>query len=316
MSSPRTHQTPVAAKPHGGGSLANPFRARPWLIWSSNRCYTTARTNVLDCWWNLTNGGGTDALLSARIRYVVAASTSDSQQNRPQLRPIVRRADPTCGGEAHALLLTTTWQREPGISLRRRSSLCSKLLCGRQLLRVRQPALGRGSTGRLRGSLLSPQSRVKGEGRVAPRFPNPATPATSTMHGRVGCEGIELTSLVHMPDRDGPSRLTAESMAGGRKVAATLGTRRSLFAELTCGPARKRASVDVGDCPVGSGCQRPPVSWAARTCEGNRRWAELEGVGPIGFLFFSFILLFFFWFIFFSFESLVWIWILLWVSFE
>jgi hypothetical protein len=110
------------------------------------------------------------ALGAARIRYVVAAPTSDSQQNHPQLRPKARRADPPGGGEAHALLLTTTRRREPGISLQWRSSLYSKLLRSGQLLRVRQPALGRGSTGRLRGSLLSPQSGSKERDGLCRRF--------------------------------------------------------------------------------------------------------------------------------------------------
>jgi hypothetical protein len=67
------------------------------------------------------------ALGAARIRYVVATPTSDSHHNRPQLRLIARRADPPCGGEAPAQLHTTTRRRESGFSLRRRSSLCSKL---------------------------------------------------------------------------------------------------------------------------------------------------------------------------------------------
>ena len=95
------------------------------------------------------------------------------------------------------------------------------------------------------------------------------------MHVQVRCKGVDLASLVHMPDRDGSGRITTESMAGGPEVAATQGTQRSRPAELTCGPARKRTSVGVGDRPVGSGCQRLPVSWAARASEGNRRCAEL-----------------------------------------
>jgi hypothetical protein len=137
-----------------------------------------------------------------------------------------------------------------------------------------------------------------GTRQVAPRFPNLVAPTTSAMHGRVGCEGIELTSLVHTPNRDGPGRLTAESMAGGPEVAAMLGTRRCLFAELTCGPARKRASVDVGDCPMGSGCQRPPVSWArapAREIGGGPNWRGLAHLGFYSFLLssFSFFLIYF-----------------------
>lgn len=92
---------------------------------------------------------GCPALGAARIRHVVAAPTSDSQQNRPQLSPIARRADPPGGGEAHALLLTTTRRREPGISLRR---LSARDLVAQNLQRLRVArGQGDGEARRTRG---------------------------------------------------------------------------------------------------------------------------------------------------------------------
>jgi hypothetical protein len=68
---------------------------------------------------------------------------------------------------------------------------------------------------------------------------------------------------------------------------------------------REVARARVWDCTMGSGCQRPPVSWAARACEGNRRWAEMGVRQPTWT-----VLLFLFSFIFFSLYSPFQIWIL------
>jgi hypothetical protein len=56
---------------------------------------------------------------------------------------------------------------------------------------------------------------------------------------------------------------------------------------------------------VGPGCRRPPVSWAARACEGNRRWAEMEWnrpMKPLYSFFYIFCFLFSFLFLFFNYE--------------